>query len=190
MANARDVNVVLWTIGHSNRSLESFLKLLASFEIRALADVRRFPGSRRWPHFASEALRDALSARGIAYEWLPSLGGRRAARPDSSNTGWRNASFRGYADYMETEEFAAGLTALMSMTCAMPTAMMCAEALWWQCHRSLIADAVEVSGIPVMHILGSENAVRHPMTSPARVDDGVLSYPAQPPDIPQEDLFS
>ena len=190
MTTAHDVNAVLWTIGHSNRSIESFLEMLASFEIRALADVRRFPGSRRWPHFASEPLRNALAGHGIAYEWLPSLGGRRAARPDSRNAGWRNASFRGYADYMETEAFAAGLTDLTSMACAMPTVMMCAEALWWQCHRSLVADAIEVSGIAVMHILGRENAVRHPMTSPARVHDGVLSYPAQPADIAQKDLFS
>ena len=179
----------LWTIGHSNRSIEAFLDLLHAFDIRGVADVRRFPGSRRSPHFGSDALRDALAAHDIAYQWMPALGGRRAARPDSRNTGWRNVSFRGYADYMETEPFAEGLADLVSMGAAMRTAMMCSEALWWRCHRSLVADALEVMEVPVTHILGPTETVRHPMTSPARVQNGMLAYPAQSPDSPQPSLF-
>lgn len=171
----------IWTIGHSNRTIEAFVELLHGFRIAALADVRRFPGSRRLPQFGQDSLRDTLERQGIAYAWLPSLGGRRKPRPDTDNTAWRNASFRGYADHMETEEFAVGLDDLVNLACAMPTAIMCAEALWWRCHRSLVADALEVLGWRVMHILGPGEAVAHPMTAPARIVDGALSYASDAP---------
>ncbi|HZQ61276.1 MAG TPA: DUF488 domain-containing protein [Casimicrobiaceae bacterium] len=171
----------IWTIGHSNRSSDELIALLQGFGIEALADVRRFPGSRRLPQFGQEALAAALERHAIAYLWLPSLGGRRKPRPDTENTGWRNDSFRGYADHMETDEFATGLDELVSLGCAMRTAIMCAEALWWRCHRSLIADALEVLGWTVLHIMGPGQAVRHPMTSPARVIDGGLSYASDVP---------
>lgn len=175
------MSLTIWTIGHSNRGIDEFVELLRSFRIAMVADVRRFPGSRRLPQFGKDALPEALAAHDIGYVWLPSLGGRRKPRPDSDNTAWRNLSFRGYADHMQTEEFAEGLMALVSLACAAPTAMMCSEAVWWRCHRSLIADALSVLGISVLHILGPGNAVPHPMTSPAKVDDGVLSYASDEP---------
>ena len=166
----------VWTIGHSTRSLEQFLELLEAHEIQAVADVRRFPGSRRWPHFAGEPLAGALAARNLGYVWLPELGGRREPRPDSPNTGWRSASFRGYADYMETEPFAEGLERLASLACGLRSATMCAEALWWRCHRGLIADALRWAGFDVFHIQGPSSCAPHPFTSAARVEGGRLSY--------------
>jgi uncharacterized protein (DUF488 family) len=175
------MSLTIWTVGHSNRSIDELVELLQSFGIATVADIRRFPGSRRLPQFGQEALREALAAHDIGYVWLPSLGGRRKPRPDSDNTAWRNLSFRGYADHMQTEEFAEGLMLLVSLACAAPTAMMCSEALWWRCHRSLVADALTVLGVSVLHILGAGDAVPHPMTSPAKVEDGVLSYPSDEP---------
>jgi uncharacterized protein (DUF488 family) len=166
----------VWTIGHSTRSLEQFLELLDGHNIEAVADVRRFPGSRRWPHFAGEHLARALGAGGIDYAWLPELGGRRQPRPDSPNTGWRSASFRGYADYMETELFAEGLERVASLACGLRLAIMCAEALWWRCHRGLIADALRWAGFDVHHIQGVGSSVPHPFTAAARLEEGRLSY--------------
>jgi uncharacterized protein (DUF488 family) len=166
----------VWTIGHSTRSLEQFLGLLDAHDIEAVADVRRFPGSRRWPHFAGEHLARALAARRLHYIWFPELGGRRQPRPDSANTGWRNASFRGYADYMETEPFAEGLDRLANLVCGLRSAIMCAEALWWRCHRGLIADALRWAGFDVLHIQGPTSSVPHPYTSAARLEGGRVSY--------------
>jgi uncharacterized protein (DUF488 family) len=132
----------IWTIGHSNRPPASFLGLLAEYRVEALADVRRFPGSRRQPAYARDALRRSLRRRGIEYRWLPALGGRRRPRIDSRNTAWRNASFRGYADYMESPEFSEGMDDLLAQCAEHRTAIMCAEAPWWRCHRALIADAL------------------------------------------------
>ncbi|KRE88990.1 hypothetical protein ASG87_05395 [Frateuria sp. Soil773] len=174
----------IWTIGHSTRTLAEFLDLLRAYRIEAIADVRRFPGSRRHPQFASDALAAALQAQGIAYRWLPQLGGRRKARPDSPNTAWRNASFRGYADYMDSAEFAGGLDDLLALATRLRTALMCAEAVWWRCHRSMIADALRVRGIEVVHIAGATHSTVHPYTSVARVVDGRLSYAP-----PQADLL-
>ena len=168
----------IWTIGHSTRPLAAFLALLARYEIQAIADVRRHPGSRRQPQFGQDALRDALVPPGIAYHWIPALGGRRRPRPDSPNTAWRNASFRGYADHMQSDEFAAGLTELLELAGRVRTALMCAELLWWRCHRALIADVLCVRGIEVVHILDERQAVPHPYTSAARVVQGRLSYAA------------
>jgi uncharacterized protein (DUF488 family) len=168
----------IWTIGHSTRPLEEFLGLLATFSIEAIADVRSFPGSRKFPQYGEEALAAALARHATGYHWLPALGGRRRTFPGSPNTVWRNASFRGYADYMASSEFAQGLSHLIEMGLRARTAIMCAEAVWWRCHRSMIADALCVRGVKVMHILDAKKSVVHPMTSPARIIRGELSYAA------------
>jgi len=174
----------IWTIGHSTRTLDEFTGLLAAHGVRSLVDVRTYPGSRRFPHFNQEALAAGLAEAGIAYTHLPELGGRRRPRPDSHNTAWRNDAFRGYADYMETPEFAAGLDRLLAIAAKHSTAIMCAEAVWWRCHRGLIADALKARGVTVLHIEGPGPAAEHPYTSAARVVDGQLSYEAD------EGLFS
>ena len=166
----------IWTIGHSTRSLEGLLALLAEYRIEAVADVRRFPGSRRYPHFASEALATSLPAHGVAYQWMPRLGGRRKVQPASPNTAWRNASFQGYADYTASAEFAAGLAELLQLAVEKHTAMMCAEAVWWHCHRSIVSDVLKLRGIEVIHIIDASHSTLHPYTSPARIVDGRLSY--------------
>ena len=166
----------LWTIGHSTLAIEAFLDLLRAHDIQALADVRRFPGSRRHPHFAREALQPTLAEAGIDYLWLPELGGRRSARKDSHNDAWRNASFRGYADYMETPEFERALAALLRFAGERRTATMCAEHAWLQCHRGLISDRLKADGVEVIHILGNARTQPHPYTEPARIVDGRLSY--------------
>ena len=167
---------MIWTIGHSTRSREVFLALLADNRIEAVADVRRYPGSRRWPHFAGEALRPTLEQHGLAYLWFPELGGRRRPAPESPNTAWRSPAFRGYADYMATEPFADGLDRLVNLAGGLRTAIMCAEAVWWRCHRGLIADALRWLGLDVMHILGAGSTVLHPYTAAARLVGGRLSY--------------
>ena len=167
---------MIWTIGHSARSLKLFLGLLAHYEVEAVADVRRFPGSHHQPQYEQTALRTALAEHGIAYRWIVALGGRRRPRPDSPNIAWRNASFRGYADHMAIKEFAEGLSELIEVADRLRTSMMCAEAVWWRCHRALIADALCVRGIKVVHIMDERHAVIHPYTSPAREVLGQLSY--------------
>jgi uncharacterized protein (DUF488 family) len=166
----------VWTIGHSTRPLTTFLALLAHYQVEAVADVRRFPGSRRQPQYAQAALRSALAEHAIVYHWFAALGGRRRPRPDSPNVVWRNASFRGYADYIASAEFAEGLSELLDVTARLRTAIMCAEAVWWRCHRALIADVLCVRGIKVVHIIDETHAVVHPYTSPARIVQGRLSY--------------
>ena len=140
--------------------------------------MRSFPGSRKYPQYGKEALAATLAAHAIGYHWLQALGGRRRVSPDSPNTAWRNASFRGYADYMSSAEFEQGLAQLLEIASKARTAIMCAEAVWWRCHRSMIADALCVRGIEVVHILDAKHCVAHPMTSPARVVKGALSYVA------------
>jgi uncharacterized protein (DUF488 family) len=181
MARATTTEVqTIWTIGHSTRTLEEFLGLLDEYGIEAIADVRRFPGSRRYPYFASEALAESLPAHGIAYRWLPELGGRRKVQPGSPNTAWRNASFQGYADHLASPEFATGLEKLLDLAAERRTSLMCAEAVWWRCHRSLIADVLKLRGIEVVHIIDAKHTTVHPYTSAARIVDGQLSYaPAQ-----------
>jgi uncharacterized protein (DUF488 family) len=168
----------IWTLGHSTRSLQEFFDLLAENRIEAVADVRRYPGSRRWPHFARGPLAEALDTRGLAYLWLPELGGRRTPAADSPNTAWRNASFRGYADYLATEPFAVGLDRLVNLASGLRTAIMCAESLWWRCHRGLIADVLRWDGFDVIHILGPGSTASHPYTAAARIVGGRLSYSA------------
>lgn len=166
----------IWTVGHSTLAPGDFLALLAKNGISALADVRRFPASRKYPHFNQAELQESLAAAGIEYLHLPELGGRRRARPDSANTSWRNPSFRGYADYMETDAFRAGVARLLLLARAKQTAVMCAEAVWWRCHRALIADYLKASGFNVIHLnLTAKNTV-HPYTSAARLSNGQLSY--------------
>jgi len=168
----------LWTLGHSTRSAEELLALLAGEHIEALADVRRFPGSRKYPHFNADALARTLRAAKIAYEPFPELGGRRKPLPDSPHTAWRNDAFRGYADYMQTPEFAAGVARLSALALAKRTAIMCSEAVWWRCHRGLIADWFKVRGVRVLHILDARHVVEHPYTSAAHVENGELDYRA------------
>ena len=167
----------IWTIGHSTRSLDEFLELLADHRLEAVADVRRFPGSRRYPHFDQAALAARLAEQGIAYRWIPALGGRRRARPDSPNTGWRNASFRGYADHIGSAEFSRGLDELLRLADRLRTALMCAEAVWWRCHRSLIADALVTRGWEVRHILSQAKTDEHRLTRFAIIDGATLVYP-------------
>ena len=166
----------LWTIGHSTLSIEEFIDRLKSFEIEVLVDVRSFPGSRRYPHFNQENLSAALAEVQIGYQHLRELGGRRRARSDSLNLAWRNESFRGYADYMETAEFREGIERLLTIAGKQRVAIMCSEAVWWRCHRSMISDYLKVKGIDVRHIMGSGKSEPHPFTSAARVVNGELSY--------------
>jgi uncharacterized protein (DUF488 family) len=169
----------IWTIGHSTRTIDSFISLLEENGSKLLADVRLLPGSKRYPQFNRDALAESLRARGIRYEHFPELGGRRKPNTDSRNTAWRNPSFRGYADYMETEEFHKVVERLLAFTReAGPTAMMCTEAVWWRCHRSLISDYLKASSVDVMHILDANKAEPHPFTSAARIVNGKLSYTA------------
>ncbi len=169
-------SVTVWTIGHSTLLIEEFIPLLTANGISVLADVRRFPGSRRHPQFGVDALSAALGDAGIRYEAFPDLGGRRDPRPDSVNLAWRNASFRGSADYMETAEFREAIARLLAMARAERVAVMCAEAVWWRCHRGLIADYLKAAGHEVLHIGGNGVASPHPYTSAARIVDGRLSY--------------
>jgi uncharacterized protein (DUF488 family) len=166
----------IWTIGHSNRTIEEFVGILSHYQIEILVDVRHFPGSRRLPHFNKDALHDALFAVGIRYEHLVELGGRRPTRSDSHNVAWRNASFRGYADYMETQAFHDGIEHLLGVARAGRTAIMCSEAVWWRCHRSMIADYLKARGFQVSHILSMMTVQVHPYTSAARLVEGQLSY--------------
>jgi uncharacterized protein (DUF488 family) len=169
----------IWTIGHSTRSIDTFITLLEENKIQLIADVRMFPGSKRYPQFNRGALARSLGQHSIRYEHFPGLGGRRKARPDSRNTVWRNESFRGYADYMETEEFRGAIQSLLTFASdAGATAIMCAEAVWWRCHRSLISDFLKARGLKVIHILDGGKTEPHPFTSPARIVNGNLSYKA------------
>jgi uncharacterized protein (DUF488 family) len=167
----------LWTIGHGTRTAEALIELLRAQGVRRLVDVRTIPRSRRNPQFNRDALPETLRLAGIDYAHLPGLGGLRRARPDSVNTGWTNASFRGYADYMDTEAFRGALDALLDLARAAPTAIMCAETVPWRCHRSLIADALVARGIAVRHILSAARAEPHALTPWARVDGARVTYP-------------
>jgi len=166
----------IYTIGHSTHSIDAFVGILRTAGIELIADVRRFPGSRRLPHFESGALARALANDGIEYQWLPALGGRRRAAPDSINVGWRHQAFRGYADHLATEQFAGGLFELLVMAGGLRTAMMCAEVLWWRCHRRLNADVLVSVGVDVFHIRDAAPPERHRLVAPAEIVKGVLGY--------------
>ncbi len=168
----------IFTVGHSTLPIERFVSLLRAYGIERLVDIRTMRGSRRNPQFGEQALTEALAEANIEYVALPELGGLRRARPDSPNNGWRNASFRGYADYMQTAEFGAGLERLVEMSRGKSVAIMCAEAVPWRCHRSLVADALDVRGVPAVEILSESSWRLHKLTPFARVDGTRLTYPA------------
>ncbi|MBA3658927.1 MAG: DUF488 domain-containing protein [Gemmatimonadales bacterium] len=169
------------TVGHSTPSSSEFLAVLAPYTIEAVADVRRFPGSRRQPQYQQSTFQAALAAEGIEYCWLPALGGRRRPDPQSSNGAWRHQAFRGYADHTASEEFAAGWFELLLLAHGLRTAVMCAEVLWWRCHRRLIADVLVSLGVQVVHILDAATAQPHLLAPPARLVDGRLTYVLQGP---------
>jgi uncharacterized protein (DUF488 family) len=168
----------VWTVGHSTRAIVEFVAALKAHGIEIVVDVRSFPGSRRYPQFGKDRLAASLAEAGIEYEHFAELGGRRRARPDSRNVAWRNEGFRGYADYMETANFRGGIEGLMELARSRRAAIMCAEALWWRCHRSLISDYLKAAGAEVIHIIDAERAEPHPFTSAARIVNGELSYRA------------
>jgi uncharacterized protein (DUF488 family) len=167
----------VFTVGHSTLPIERFLSLLAAYGIEQVADVRTVPRSRRNPQFNADALRESLQAAGVFYVPLGELGGLRKPRADSQNAGWRNASFRGYADYMQTEDFGAGLERLIELAAERRTAIMCAEAVPWRCHRSLVADALIVRGIGVVEILSETSYRDHALTPFASVAGTKVTYP-------------
>jgi uncharacterized protein (DUF488 family) len=166
----------VWTVGHSTRPIEEVLELLAAYDIELVADVRRFPGSRRLPQFSARALQASLGARGIDYRWLPALGGRRRSNPASTNLGWRHPAFRAYADHIATDEFADGLFELLMLAHGLRTAVMCAEFLWWRCHRRIIADVLTSLGLEVVHVLDRNESEVHRLVAPARMMAGRLTY--------------
>ncbi|QAA81526.1 DUF488 domain-containing protein [Aequorivita sp. H23M31] len=166
----------IWTIGHSTHPLKEFLHMLKSFDIELLMDVRSYPGSRKFPQFNKENMEISLPENGFEYDHMRDLGGRRKVDPNSKNDAWRLASFRGYADYMDTEEFSAALKRLEKIAAKKRTAIMCAEAVWWSCHRSMISDALKVRGWKVLHIMNDKTATEHPYTAPAKIVDGKLDY--------------
>lgn len=173
----------IWTIGHSTRTIDEFVQILQSFNIKFLADIRRYPGSRRYPHFNREALEKALWNHKIDYGHFESLGGRRSPHKDTKNTAWRLAAFRGYADYMETAEFKEGISNLKKVALQQRTVYMCSEAVWWSCHRSLVSDYLKSLGWEVIHIMGLNKSEEHPYTKPARIVNGKLSYSASAPGL-------
>lgn len=166
----------IWTIGHSTRSLAEFIAILQSLEIECIADIRSFPGSRKFPHFNKEALEISLPENNISYIHFKELGGRRKAKPDSPNTNWRHPAFRGYADYMETDLFKDSIRELEILASGKRTSYMCSEALWWRCHRSMVSDWLKINGWTVLHITGIGKTREHSFTSAARIEDGRLFY--------------
>jgi uncharacterized protein (DUF488 family) len=171
------VAVTLFTIGHSTRSIEEFIGLLKEHGVEVVVDVRSIPKSRHCPQFNVEVLGESLRAEGIGYTAIKTLGGRRYSRKGSINTGWRNTSFRGYADYMATTAFAEGLDELTAIARQRPTAILCAEAVPWRCHRSMIADAMMLRGWDVREIISQATARLHKITPFLKVVDGVITYP-------------
>ena len=174
----------VFTIGHSTRTWKDFRNLLRAHGIERVVDVRTVPRSRRHPQFNKEELAAKLRGARIGYVHLPKLGGLRRAARDSRNTGWRNASFRGYADYMQTTDFAEGLQRLMRLAEEKRTAIMCAEAVPWRCHRSMIGDALAIRGIRVQHILSEKRAQVHAVTPFAHVEGDEINYPGVANDAP------
>jgi uncharacterized protein (DUF488 family) len=176
--------LLVMTIGHSNRPLETFIQFLQAHEVKRVIDVRTIPRSRHNPQFNKDSLPGNLRAAKIFYRHMPGLGGLRHARRDSINAGWRSPSFRGYADYMQTKEFKASLKALMKLAQKKQLALMCAEAVPWRCHRSLIADALLVQGVPVEHIITRTFRRSHTLTPFARVKGKKISYPPEAAGVP------
>lgn len=169
-------NMEIWTIGHSIRSFDVFMAMLKSFQIEFVADIRSFPGSRRFPQFNKEALEITLPQNNLRYIHIKNLSGRRKVNPNSKNTSWRHPAFQGYADFMETEVFKEGIKELEQIASQKRTAFMCSEAVWWRCHCSIVSDYLKVHGWKLMHIMGVGKAEEHPYSQPARIVDGELSY--------------
>ena len=176
MKKEDEKNKTVGTIGHSTRPFEEFIAMLHSFNIELIADIRTYPGSRKFPQFNKEALEISLPQNNIQYLHIKELGGRRKANPDSKNTAWRHVAFRSYADYMETPAFKDGIKALEQIAWKKRTAYMCSEAVWWRCHRSMVSDFLKLNGWKVMHIMGMKKATEHPYTAPARIVKGELNY--------------
>ena len=170
------MTLTVWTVGHSTRSLPEFLAVLAPYGIEVIADVRRFPGSRRQPQYDEPALEAALRAAGIEYLSIPALGGRRRPASNTPNSAWRHTAFQAYADHLASEEFASGLFELLMLAWGLRTAVMCAEVLWWRCHRRMISDVLVFLGARVIHIMDAKSSQAHGLTAPARVAHGVLTY--------------
>ena len=160
---------VIYSIGHSTHTIAEFLAMLRSFDIKIIVDIRRFPGSRKFPQFDQENLKVSLNEAGIQYIHMLDLGGRRKANKDSKNKVWKNESFRGYADYMETTEFKNAVTHLEEIALKQTTAYMCSEAVWWRCHRSMVSDYLKAKGWNVLHIMGINKVQEHKYTAPARI---------------------
>ena len=167
---------IIYTIGHSTRTLEEFISILKSFNIELLADIRSYPGSKRYPHFNKENLQKVLPEHQIMYQHFIELGGRRKTLKDSKNTAWKNDSFRGYADYMDTTGFKEGVSKLEDIAAKYKTAYMCSEAVWWRCHRSMVSDYLKWKGWKVLHIIAENRSKEHPYTAPAKIVEGELSY--------------
>ncbi len=172
----------IYTIGHSTHPIDEFIKILDAYNIGLLVDVRTIPRSRHNPQFNQDELEQSLPAHGIGYVHLKELGGLRHTTKDSINTGWRNLSFRGYADYMQTEEFRAGIARLLELAQAQPTAIMCSEAVPWRCHRSLIGDALLVRNVHVVDIMSEKSSKPHELTPWAKVDGVSITYPEASPE--------
>ena len=166
----------IWTIGHSTHPIEEFIVMLQSFEIKVLADIRSYPGSKYCPQYNKEILQKTLKSAGIEYLHMPDLGGRRKTNPDSKNTAWKHPAFRGYADYMETDSFKEGIQELENIATKKFTAYMCSEAVWWRCHRSLVSDYLKIRGWNVWHIMDAGKITEHPYTKAAHIKNGKLSY--------------
>ena len=175
-------DVTIRTVGHSTRTSEEFVSLLEAHGVRRLIDVRSIPKSRRHPHFSREALAEILPAGGIGYDWMQALGGLRRPRPDSPNGAWRNTSFRGYADHMQSTQFNEAVDELVERGRGNDLVIMCAEAVPWRCHRSLIGDALLVRGATVLDIMTEKKALVHALTSFAHVEGRSITYPPEPQD--------
>ena len=167
---------IIYTIGHSTHTFDDFLDMLQSFNIETVADICSLPGSRKFPQFNKENLEISLKSNGINYLHLIDLGGRRKVKKDSKNNRWRHKAFKGYADYMETPDFEAGIENLEQIAMKQTTAFMCSEAVWWRCHRSMVSDFLKVKGWKVMHIMSKGKAQEHPYTAPAIIKNGRISY--------------
>lgn len=166
----------IYTIGHSTHTIEVFLAMLQSFDIKTLVDVRRFPGSRKYPQFNQDALKESLEKNGIEYFHLEELGGRRKVSKDSKNNTWKNVSFKGYADYMETDAFKNGVLKLEGIASNQHSVIMCSEVLWWRCHRSMISDFMKAAGWNVLHIMAVGKSQEHRYTAPARIVGNTVDY--------------
>ena len=174
--NDNNKSRVVYTIGHSTHPIEEFIAMLQSFSIALVADIRNYPGSRRYPQFNKENLETSLKEKGIDYIHMKDLGGRRKPKPDSVNTNWRHEAFRGYADYMQTDEFKNAMEELQALASKQTTAYMCSEAVWWSCHRALVSDYLKIRGWTVMHIMGVRKDQEHPYTKAASIVNGKLQY--------------